>query len=76
LNSLGIKNGNLSLLQLENNSIDKIINQFNNINNTWLMPNYSTGKQPVCAETCGVIKNNIAIQKQWRERIELNAFND
>jgi len=76
LNALGIKNGNLSLFKLENNSIDKIINQFNNINNTWLMPNYSTGKQPVCAETCGVIKNNIAIQKQWRERIELNAFND
>ena len=40
------------------------------------MPSYSTGKQPVCAETCGMIKNNIAIQQQWKERQELNAFND
>ena len=76
LNALGVKNGNLSKFKLENNSLDKIIDQFNNINDTWLMSSYAQGKQPVCAETCGIIKNNIASQQQWRERKELHASDD
>jgi len=76
LNALGVRNGSLSKFKLENNGLDKIINQFNNINDTWLMPSYSHGKQPVCAETCGIIKNNIAIQQQWRERKQFHASND
>ena len=67
--------GDMEWYKLTNTSLDNIINSFNKINDSWLMPSYATGKLPVCAETCGLVDNQLIVDTTWRERKELNARN-
>ena len=67
--------GDLEMYKLTNKSLEDIINSFNKVSDTWLLPDYKSGKLPVCAETCGLINNKIITDTTWKERMELNALN-
>ena len=74
------KNINSEISLIENflcsdfKSLEDIINSFNKVSDTWLLPDYKSGKLPVCAETCGLINNKIIADTTWKERMELNAL--